>query len=297
MCMESGGRRRPLIYVPSPYALCASSLNCEDAMPSSPPLLPSPPPPPPSAPHPPPPPHASSSLKRKHDVMELETDERQLVLNISMHKLHEANFSRRTEQSLCRSVLIFNTLKHLENMPPPLSPPPPPPPPPTPPPPPVVKADPVVKPIVDNLCDLDLSWLDFELSPKLPSLSAEDLRHGLLPSNMEPLATSPSCHPKKDFDELDHVMEILVDEVLTYYQGKCEDAAAFFNSIYCHFERVASAINVEPSQPRRSAKQQHRSNAPADSIEEYYLRTRAIPSMDYVIQELKEDLCLFRNLF
>jgi hypothetical protein len=179
-------------------SLSCSALNavCEDAS-----LFASPPPPTSTPPHPPP-----SSLKRKHDDMERETDTRQAVLNLSLHKLQQQQQQllthcpgrRRTEHSLRRSVLIFNTLKRLD--PPP---PPPPPPPPTAPQPP--------KPL--DAYDIDLAWLDFELTPKLPSLSAEDLRRGLLPSNhdtLSPIATSPSCHPKKDFDELDHVMEILV---------------------------------------------------------------------------------------
>lgn len=52
-------------------------------------------------------------IKRKSDEMELEGNQRQSVLNISMCKLQNPT-GKKVEPSLLKSVLILNTLKHIE---------------------------------------------------------------------------------------------------------------------------------------------------------------------------------------
>ena len=42
---------------------------------------------------------------------------------------------------------------------------------------------------------------------------------------------------------------------------------------YVQAEELAAKLNVQPSIPRRCGRQQHRSNVPASSPEEYYTRT------------------------
>ena len=64
----------------------------------------------------------ASGVKRKHEEVDRDTsgsytDQRQSILNISMVKLRSppVSSSRRGDTSLRRSVLIFNTLRHIES--------------------------------------------------------------------------------------------------------------------------------------------------------------------------------------
>ena len=49
---------------------------------------------------------------------------------------------------------------------------------------------------------------------------------------------------------------------------------------------MAATVNVEPSKPRSCARQQHRPNADAETIEDWYRVNVAIPFLDHTNQEL-----------
>ena len=50
---------------------------------------------------------------------------------------------------------------------------------------------------------------------------------------------------------------------------------------------MAAQISVEPVKPTASGWQQHRANAPAESVEVYYLHYMAIPFVDHIINEFE----------
>ena len=54
--------------------------------------------------------------------------------------------------------------------------------------------------------------------------------------------------------------------------------------------QVAARIQVDPSLPRMTGRQQHRSNIPAATAHEYYKRVLTIPMLDYLISEMEDRL-------
>lgn len=64
------------------------------------------------------------------------------------------------------------------------------------------------------------------------------------------------------------------------------DVDTSFSPIYNQAVRMAEKLSIEPSHPRIAARQQHRVNAPAVSVRDYYQRNLAIPFLDNIITEL-----------
>jgi hypothetical protein len=52
--------------------------------------------------------------------------------------------------------------------------------------------------------------------------------------------------------------------------------------------KCASAIGVEPSQPRAVGRQRHRANAPTQSVEDYYKVNIFYPFVDHIIAQLND---------
>ena len=50
---------------------------------------------------------------------------------------------------------------------------------------------------------------------------------------------------------------------------------------------MCADVGTEPSLPRRSGRQIHRSNVPADNPSEYYCRSISIPMLDHLLSEIK----------
>ena len=50
---------------------------------------------------------------------------------------------------------------------------------------------------------------------------------------------------------------------------------------------MATAVNVQPSKPRSCARQRHRPNADAETIEDWYRINVAVPFLDHIIQEIE----------
>ena len=59
-----------------------------------------------------------------------------------------------------------------------------------------------------------------------------------------------------------------------------------FQSIYEQGERLCRQVGAEPCMPRTAQRQSYRDNTPADTIQEYYRRTLAIPLLDCITSEL-----------
>ena len=57
-----------------------------------------------------------------------------------------------------------------------------------------------------------------------------------------------------------------------------------FHKVYQQSERMATAVNVQPSKPRSCARQRHHPNADAETIEDWYRINEAVPFLDHIIQ-------------
>ena len=65
-----------------------------------------------------------------------------------------------------------------------------------------------------------------------------------------------------------------------------EDIDIKFAGIYHHAVTLADKVGTEPSKPRIARRQQHRANAPSDSIEGHYKMNVAIPFIDHIGSQL-----------
>lgn len=84
----------------------------------------------------------------------------------------------------------------------------------------------------------------------------------------------------KAHNEIQIIIEIL--------EEKRANVDAYFASLFKISTEIASSVGVTPSQlPRTCGRQNNRNNVPAESLEEYYRRTIAIPFLDHMISELK----------
>ena len=64
-----------------------------------------------------------------------------------------------------------------------------------------------------------------------------------------------------------------------------------FHQLYEKAKKLADSVEVSECMPRRSNKQIHRSNTPADTVEQYWCRTVFYPFLDHMLQELTDRLC------
>ena len=71
-----------------------------------------------------------------------------------------------------------------------------------------------------------------------------------------------------------------------FYREQRQTIETVFVHIYDQAVRMAEKVGTDPSKPRSVGRQQHRSNAPADTIQQYYTRNVAIPFLDHVVSEL-----------
>ena len=59
-----------------------------------------------------------------------------------------------------------------------------------------------------------------------------------------------------------------------------------FQRIHEQAERLCRQVGADPCMPRSAQRQSYRDNTPADTIQEYYRRTLAIPLLDCITSEL-----------
>ena len=80
-----------------------------------------------------------------------------------------------------------------------------------------------------------------------------------------------------------------IDEVKQFYKELRENITVEFHSVFQQAERMGVAVNVEPTKPRTCARQMHRPNADAESVEDWYRVNVAIPFIDHIITELESQ--------
>ena len=71
-----------------------------------------------------------------------------------------------------------------------------------------------------------------------------------------------------------------------FYREMRRNASNEFQKVYEQCERMAATLDVQPSKPRNCARQRHRPNADAETIESWYRVNVAVPFMDHILQEL-----------
>ena len=81
----------------------------------------------------------------------------------------------------------------------------------------------------------------------------------------------------------------MIGDITQVYSGERANVDSGFHKIYGHAVRMADKVGSQPSKRRsgQNLKQQHHSNAPAETIEEYYKRNSAIPFLDHVISNFE----------
>ena len=73
------------------------------------------------------------------------------------------------------------------------------------------------------------------------------------------------------------------------YANERTEVVKNFQKIHDHAVRMAEKVGCSPSKPRAAQRQQHRSNAPAESVVEYYKRNCAIPFLDHILSNLDKQ--------
>ena len=80
----------------------------------------------------------------------------------------------------------------------------------------------------------------------------------------------------------------MVEEVQMVYQSMRDNINQDFDTIYDQALKLATQLSIEPTKPRTAAMQQHRSNAPSETVKEFFLRNLAVPFLDHLIVNLEE---------
>ena len=78
-----------------------------------------------------------------------------------------------------------------------------------------------------------------------------------------------------------------IGDVRSYYTVIRENIDSEFHKIYVQAERMAEAVNVQPSKPRSCGRQINRPNVVTTTIEEWYKVNVAIPFVDHIITDLE----------
>lgn len=84
--------------------------------------------------------------------------------------------------------------------------------------------------------------------------------------------------------------EIQIEEIKDVYRDQRSNIDSLFDAVYNEAQSLAEKVGVEPQMPRNASTMRHRSNIPADSVKQYYLRNLAVPFVDYINNELDSKL-------
>ena len=76
------------------------------------------------------------------------------------------------------------------------------------------------------------------------------------------------------------------DDVKQFYKELRKNFEVDFHKVYSQAERMATAVNVDPSKPRSCARQRNRPNAQVETVEEWYRVNVAVAFLDHIIAEL-----------
>lgn len=94
---------------------------------------------------------------------------------------------------------------------------------------------------------------------------------------------------KRALDIVEAYEEIL--EITNTYKDERRNVECGFAKIFEHSKRVAEKVGSTIEMPRIASRQQHRSNAAADTPCEYFQRNVAIPLLDHIISFLDQQFC------
>ena len=86
-------------------------------------------------------------------------------------------------------------------------------------------------------------------------------------------------------DIIHAVKEIKI--ITTTIQNIRDNIDTYHDQWFTEIKEVCDTAGTVPSTPRTCARRAHRSNTPASSSSEYYLRTISIPLIDHLLSELK----------
>jgi hypothetical protein len=78
-----------------------------------------------------------------------------------------------------------------------------------------------------------------------------------------------------------------ISDVQSYYKVIRENIDSEFHKIYSQAERMAVAVNVQPSKPRSCGRQMNRPNVVTTTVEQWYKVNVAIPFVDHIITDLE----------
>ena len=78
-----------------------------------------------------------------------------------------------------------------------------------------------------------------------------------------------------------------IDGVIATLQDVRDNISTHHRMWYSSVERMCSDVGTVPSLPRRSGRQIHRNNVPADTPSEYYCRSLSIPLFDHLLSEMR----------
>lgn len=80
-----------------------------------------------------------------------------------------------------------------------------------------------------------------------------------------------------------------IEEIKAFYSEIRKNIGEEFHKVYEQSERMATAVNVQPSKPRSCGRQRHCPNAEAETTEDWYKVNVAIPFLDHIIQEIESQ--------
>ena len=78
-----------------------------------------------------------------------------------------------------------------------------------------------------------------------------------------------------------------IDEIKVTYKTQREQVDEKFNEIFLMAVAMAESIGIEPSKPRVTVRQEHQTNTPSGSVQEFYKRNTVIPLLDHIIASLE----------
>lgn len=87
----------------------------------------------------------------------------------------------------------------------------------------------------------------------------------------------------------------LVEEIKGVYQSLRKTVTDDFTKIYDQAVRMADKVDVQPTRPRTAGWMKNRANAPAEGVQEHFLRNVAIPFLNHVISDLEHASLLSRS--
>jgi hAT family C-terminal dimerisation region len=88
----------------------------------------------------------------------------------------------------------------------------------------------------------------------------------------------------------------LVDDVVAEINKIREAPDSSFKDVYDEACQKATNFNFDIKKPRTTSKQTLRSNVPADSVEQYFMRAIFIPFIDQMLSQLHERFTRHRNI-